>query len=92
MSDLNNERFLMLLKCTHSHSNSKYLLYDKEGKYMEATYDTDFESDNGLEENEAGYEEYHCILFRRVSDGKLVEVNYRQIPVKVICDGQLLYD
>ena len=92
MSELNIKRFSTLLECTHNHPGSKYLLYDNEGRYVEATYDTDFESDNGLEEDEDGYEEYQCILFKRVSDGVLVEVNFHQIPVKVICDGQVLYD
>lgn len=35
--------------------NGKYTLYDKEGKSVEAVYDTDYESDNGLDEDEEGY-------------------------------------
>ena len=82
----------MLLECVHKHSSSKYLLYDNSGKHVETTYDTDYESDNGLEEDEDGYEEYQCILFRRIPDGALIELNYHNIPVKVIYNGQVLYD
>lgn len=65
----NMERFETLLKFTHSHFNGKYTLYDNEGKSVEAVYDTDYESDNGLDEDEEGYEDYHCIAFKRISDG-----------------------
>ena len=83
----NLQRFETLLKYTHSHSNGKYVLYDNTGKSVEAVYDTDYESDNGLEE----YEEYQCIAFKRISDGTLFEVNYHQIPVKAVCDGEVIY-
>lgn len=91
MANINMERFGTLLKFTHSHINGKYTLYDNEGKFVEAVYDTDYESDNGLDEDEEGYEEYHCIAFKRISDGGLFEVNYHQIPIKAVCDGEVIY-
>ena len=91
MNTINLQRFETLLKYTHSHSNGKYVLYDNSGKSVEAVYDTDYESDNGLEEDEEGYEEYQCIAFKRISDGTLFEVHYHQIPVKAECDGEEIY-
>lgn len=91
MNNINLQRFETLLKYTHSHTNGKYVLYDNAGKSVEAVYDTDYESDNGLEEDEEGYEEYQCIAFKRISDGTLFEVNYHQIPVKAVCDEEEIY-
>ena len=91
MENINLERFQTLLEFTHSHINGKYTLYDHEGRSVEAVYDTDYESDNGLDEDEEGYEEYQCIAFKRISDGTLFEVNYHQIPIKAVCDEELIY-
>lgn len=91
MAEINKQRFEILLQHTHAYANGKYVLYDNTGKSVEAVYDTDYESDNGLDEDEEGYEEYQCIAFKRISDGGLFEVNYHQIPVKVECDGKQIY-
>ncbi len=91
MANVNLERFEKLFRFTHSHANGKYTLYDNEGRSVEAVYDTDYESDNGLDVDEEGYEEYWCIAFKRISDGCLFEVNYHQIPVKGECDGEVIY-
>ena len=91
MAEINRRRFELLLQHTHSHANGKYVLYDNAGKSVEAVYDTDYESDNGLDEDEEGYEEYQCIAFKRISDGSLFEVNYHQIPIKAECDCEQIY-
>lgn len=90
-SGKNKERFDILLHYVHTYKNSKYVLYDNNGKFVEVVYDTDYESDNGLDEDEEGYEEYQCIAFKRIDNGNLLEVNYQQIPIKVICDGANVY-
>ena len=87
----NQEMFHRLFAYVHAFSNGKYTLYDKDGKSVEAVFDTDYESDNGLDEEEEGFEEYSCIAFKRISDGELFEVNYHQIPVKAVCDGEVIY-
>lgn len=92
MSELNKRRFAMLLEYTHSHPQGVYFLYDYELKYIEATYDTDYESDNGLEDDEEGFEEFHSIIFKRLVDSTLFEVNYHKIHVKAVCDGNVIYD
>ena len=91
MMKINKQRMELLLKYTHTHENGVYRLYDKNGNYVDAYYDTDFESDNGLDDGEDGYEEYQSIVFKRISDNTLFEVNYHLIPVKVECDGVLVY-
>lgn len=88
---LNQDRMEILLNFTHNHANGIYRLYDNNGNYVDAYYDTDFESDNGLEEDEEGYEEYQSIVFRKVSDNSLFEVNYHLIPVKVEYGGETVY-
>ena len=91
MTNINLKRFEKLLLFVHSHEKGKYLLYDNTGQSVEAVYDTDYESDNGLDENEEGYEEYQCIVFKRTSDEELFEVNYHKAPVKVMCDEMVVY-
>ena len=91
MANINLQKFETLLKYTHSHSDGKYVFYDNSGMSVEAVYDTDYESDNGLEEDEDRYEEYQCIAFKRISDGTFFEVNYHLIPVKAVCDGEEIY-
>lgn len=88
---INMERFNTLLSSVHENENALYVLYDNNNQCVEAVYETDYESDNGLEEGEEGYEEYQCIVFKQISDGSLFEVNYHEIPVKVICDGVTVY-
>ena len=91
MSKLNEQRFALLLDYTHKHTKGKYTLYANDGGFIEAYYDTDFETDNGLEVNEDGYEEYQAIIFRRLTDQTLFEVNCHEIPTAVICDGVVVY-
>ena len=79
------------MKYVHLHSAGAYCLFDNKGKCVEALYDTDYESDNGMDEDEEGYEEFQCILFKRISDGCLFEVNYHKITVRVICDSEVVY-
>ena len=38
---------------------------------MTAEYDTDYETDNGLEFEEACYEEYIAIMFKDIADNTL---------------------
>ncbi|MCR4784576.1 MAG: hypothetical protein K6A35_08705 [bacterium] len=75
-----------LLIYLHKSPNTVYSLVNGKESVL-AYYDTDFESDNGLDESDEGYEEFHCIVFRKVNDGTLFEVNYHNLPEKVMCKG-----
>ena len=90
-NNINKERFSIMLENVHLNENGLYELFDNNGRSVEAVYDTDYESDNGLDEDEEGYEEYQCIVFKRISDGSLFEINYHDIPIKVICDKKIIY-
>ena len=90
MDNANLEKFEILLNYAHSHINGLYTFcYNK--KNIEAVFDTDYESDNGLDVDEDEYEEYQCMAFKRISDGSLFEVNYHQLPDKVVCDGEVIF-
>ena len=49
-----------------------------------ATYDTMFETDNGLYDEE-GYEEYNAIVFLNLETNELFEVNYLNLPNTIMC-------
>ena len=89
--ELNIQRFNSILQHVHTHENSTYKLFDNNNHYVEALYDTDYESDNGLDEDEEGFEEYQCIVFKRTDNGNLFEINYHNIPVSILCDEQAVY-
>ena len=79
--------FSTLLRYFHQHPTSIYQLILKDGRMIKASYDTDYESDNGLEDDEEGYEEYHCILLKNIIDNSLFEINYHNFPERVECGG-----
>lgn len=72
-------RFKDLLWYLHEHDKALFRI-EKGNDVINAYYDTDYESDNGLEMDEEGYEEYNSIVFRKVSDGSLFEYNYHDLP------------
>lgn len=61
------------------------------GDAFQAEYDTDYDSDNGLEIGEKGYEEYHTILLHRLDTGEYVEVTYKNFPCKIMSGGNVIY-
>lgn len=50
-----------------------------------ATFDCMYESDNGLEDNEDGYDEYHAISFLNSETKELFEINYSNLPTSIMC-------
>lgn len=83
-----------LMDFDRSHTNEVYIMEYDDGTKIKAVYDTDFESDNGLDLDEDGYEEYWACAFE-LKDiikqgnsvpckvGELFELNYKNFP-KVI--------
>ncbi len=86
----NSNRFEKLLAYVNSHVNGKYTLFYESAKRTDSVFDSVYESDNGFDKDEEEYEEYKCISFKNISDGILFEVNYRQMPSKVVCDGEII--
>ncbi len=74
--------FKQLLQFINQHPNDLYTLYCGSTK-TEANYVTDYESDNGLELDDDGYEEYQCIVFKSAENGTLFEINYHTMPDKI---------
>jgi len=73
-----------LIEFIECNPNKVYKLIYKDTSFL-AYYDTEYDSDNGLEEDDPQYEEYYCVLFKKVNDGTLFEVNYHNIPTTVMC-------
>ena len=44
-----------------------------------------YESDNGLEDEEEGYEEYNAIAFLNIATDELFEINYLNLPKSIVC-------
>ena len=57
-------------------------------KVIEAKYDTMFESDNGEEMDSPDYDEYNAIAFENLETHELFEINYKNLPNELYCNGQ----
>ena len=76
-------------------SRNPYVPLDIElenGELFQAVFDTDYETDNGLEMDEEGYEEYHAILVRRADTGKLFEITYKNFPKRISANGSVIFE
>ena len=86
-------------------NNSKikdYIFEYSDNTVIKVIYDTDFESDNGLDLDEEGYEEYWAIAFELkeivkegnsvpCKIGELFEVNYKNFPYIIKSgDGEIV--
>jgi hypothetical protein len=82
------ETFEILYKFIHEHDEGKYQITFQDGTEVSAEYDTDYETDNGLDIDDAEYEEYIAIVFKNSIDGTLFEVSCFNFPAKVIYNGE----
>ncbi len=82
------ETFDFLYNFIHEHAEGVYHMTFQDGLQVSAEYDTDYETDNGIDIDEAGYEEYIAIIFRNTADNTLFEVNCFSFPTKVIYNGE----
>lgn len=55
-----------------------------------AKYDTMYDSDNGLDVDEPGYEEFNEIAFDDVDTGEGFYINYTNMPEEIYYDGKLI--
>ena len=63
-------------------------MIDESGSFIFATFDTAYASDNGLDPEEEGYEEYNAIAFCEKTTGELFEMAYFNIPTEVWHNGK----
>lgn len=83
--------FDKLYKFVHEHVTEIYDIYFDEETNQKAVFETDYETDNGLELEDKNYEEYCEMLFKS-SDGKgYIIINYHTLPYKVVCNGFVVY-
>ena len=83
--------FETLLLSAHANPNAIYTFVDCSGASVKALYDTDYETDNGLELDDPEYEEYIGIAFKNISTGNLFEICYKNTPQTVFCDNERLF-
>lgn len=80
-----------LIQFQRANPNEIYHILYQDNTEIKAVYDTDFESDNGLDLEEYGYEEYWACVFKlkevlRYGNsipchiGGLFELNYKNFP------------
>ena len=63
--------------------------FNHEPKYQ-AIMDTAYDTDNGLEMDEEGYEEFAAILLKRLDNDELVELSYHHFPKRITCNGEFV--
>ncbi len=90
-----NERRIMenLFLSINNNANQIYVLTYSNGDVIEAQVDTCYETDNGLEDDDPNYEEYHACAMRIVKiivdknknfkEGNLLEINYHNYPQQI---------
>ena len=54
---------------------------------FKAIKDTSYETDNGLNIDEEGYEEFYAILLQRLDNKEFVELTYLHFPLRITCNG-----
>ncbi len=75
-------------------SNQEYVMHLNNGDIVKAKVDTCFDTDNGLDIDEEGYEEYYACAIEileiledntgTLKVGMLMEINYHNWPKKII--------
>ena len=80
--------FDFLYNFLHEHTEGIYQITFQSGTEISAEYDTDYETDNGIDIDDARYEEYIAIVFKNIIDGTLFEVSCFNFPIKVIHNGE----
>ncbi len=75
--------FEKLYSYLHEHDNRYYKLVFADGRVFNAKYDTDYDSDNGLESDDKNYEEFIMIVFENLDTKELFEFHYADMPIEV---------
>ena len=90
-----NERRIMenLFLSINNNATQIYILTYSDGDIIEAQVDTCYETDNGLDDDDPDYEEYHACAMKIVKiivdktqkhkEGNLIEINYHNYPQQI---------
>lgn len=57
---------------------------------IDVKYDTIYEDENGLEDDDPNYDEYNRVLFKK-EDNTFIEVNYLNLSDEIYHNGTLIY-
>lgn len=76
-------KYIDLHLYANDHPSSLFRFVDDTGNSLFATFDTAYETDNGLEPDEDGYEEYNAMAFCEESTKELFEISYHNLPAEV---------
>lgn len=91
----NKEKQIMekLFLSINNNANQIYILTYSNGDVVEAQVDTCYETDNGLEDDDRNYEEYHACAMKiikiiagknkNLQEGNLIEINYHNYPQQI---------
>ena len=75
----------------HQHPHT-ILSVKMEAESFTAVMDSAYDTDNGLELDEEGYEEFSAILLERQDNGALVELTYHHFPQTIQADGKVIFE
>lgn len=90
-----NERRIMenLFLSINDNETQIYILTYSDGDIIEAQVDTCYETDNGLDDDDPDYEEYHACAMKivkiivdktqKLKEGNLIEINYHNYPQQI---------
>ncbi len=90
-----NERRIMenLFLSINDNATQIYILTYLDGDIIEAQVDTCYETDNGLDDDDPDYEEYHACAMKivkiivdktqKLKEGNLIEINYHNYPQQI---------
>ena len=91
----NDEKRIMenLFLSINDNATQIYVLTYLDGNVIEAQVDTCYETDNGLEDDDYNYEEYHACVMKikkiivdknkKLKEGNLIEINYHNYPQQI---------
>lgn len=92
-SDKERQIMQRLFRAVNHNIIQIYVITFSDGDVVEARADTCFETDNGLDEADPGYEEYYACAMEIVKiienksntleEGKLIEINYHNYPQQI---------
>ena len=77
----------------HKKDIFEFFFNEKESKVL-VLYADAYDTDNCLEPDEKNYDEYFEMLFKplNLETDKYIIVNYKNLPYKVLCNEELVYE